>query len=119
MMTIDEAIKHCYERYEQYEKSFNNDEDDDCMECAQEHRQLAMWLEELKSFKETSDPYTTYIMRKSTPKTYEVVTAHGEWIARDIDEIESKDAIILLKSNGKIMGIVGALQLCAINEINK
>ena len=44
-MTIDEAIKHCYEDAEKELK--------DCSKnpCANEHLQLAKWLEELKEFK--------------------------------------------------------------------
>jgi hypothetical protein len=39
---IDEAIKHCYEVAEQM-----------CNECGKEHLQLAEWLEELKTSRET------------------------------------------------------------------
>ena len=35
-MTLDEAIKHCYEKAK------------GCDTCASEHLQLALWLEELK-----------------------------------------------------------------------
>lgn len=41
MMTLDEAIRHCEE------KSCDNSE------CSKEHKQLAEWLKELKSIKET------------------------------------------------------------------
>ena len=37
-MTIDEAIRHCEEKAREL----------GCTECAQEHRQLAGWLRELK-----------------------------------------------------------------------
>ena len=37
-MTIDEAIQHCEEKAREL----------GCTECAQEHRQLAAWLRELK-----------------------------------------------------------------------
>ena len=37
-MTIDEAIQHCEEKAREL----------GCTECAQEHRQLAGWLRELK-----------------------------------------------------------------------
>lgn len=40
-MTLDEAIKHSLERAEQ-----------DCTECANEHKQLAEWLVELKELRE-------------------------------------------------------------------
>ena len=45
MMTIDEAIKHA-ERVAEANKSAN------CIECAEEHQQLADWLKELKAYKE-------------------------------------------------------------------
>ena len=37
-MTIDEAIQHCEEKAREL----------GCTECAQEHRQLAAWLRELR-----------------------------------------------------------------------
>lgn len=40
-MTLDDAIKHC----QQIAK------ESDCSECANEHKQLAQWLQELKEFK--------------------------------------------------------------------
>lgn len=40
-MTLDEAIAHCKEVA-----------DSVCGECADEHKQLAMWLEELKELRE-------------------------------------------------------------------
>ena len=54
-MTIDEAIKHCEEKAEQLEgyaepyRSMGN-----CEKCAEEHRQLAEWLKELKAYREQS-----------------------------------------------------------------
>ena len=64
-MTIDEAIKHCLEVAEQnetsaityknckkiktnmYEKLTAEKAENDCRECAADHRQLAEWLREL------------------------------------------------------------------------
>ena len=40
-MTIEEAIRHCYEVAESLRKS------NPCDTCAEEHEQLARWLEEL------------------------------------------------------------------------
>ena len=37
-MTLDQAIKHCYEVAEK----------EQCSACAEEHLQLAKWLEELR-----------------------------------------------------------------------
>ena len=66
-MTIDEAIKHCEEKAEELEKQVkpyqcesineklyevNKKEWDSCLECANEHRQLAQWLRELKTYRE-------------------------------------------------------------------
>ena len=48
-MTIDEAIQHC----EDVAKRCCNDGEN--MECGNEHKQLAMWLRELKSFRENSN----------------------------------------------------------------
>lgn len=58
-MTLDEAIKHCEEVVYQkdLESGFDTDneryamtdkEREDCIECANEHRQLAMWLKDYK-----------------------------------------------------------------------
>lgn len=69
MMTLDEAIQHCLEvakeqdklasRYEDasgysrsHIESLKTNESIKCRECANEHRQLAEWLRELKSYKD-------------------------------------------------------------------
>lgn len=44
-MTIDEAIQHCTENVEKEEKNCNYD-------CAKEHRQLMLWLIQLKNLME-------------------------------------------------------------------
>lgn len=61
-MTLDEAIKHAEEVAEENEKFcykkggkggyFNEDIDWNNTKCAEEHRQLAEWLKELKSHRE-------------------------------------------------------------------
>lgn len=43
-MELDEAIRHAEEMAELNEA--------ECFECAEEHRQLAEWLKELKEYKE-------------------------------------------------------------------
>ena len=56
-MTLDEAIKHAEEVAEEQEKlckvndSFNFSQPK-WRECAEEHRQLAEWLKELKTYRE-------------------------------------------------------------------
>ena len=58
-MTLDEAIKHCEEvMMENLEKTKDRNASDpiaiNCFECADEHRQLAEWLKELKAYREHS-----------------------------------------------------------------
>lgn len=48
LMTLDEAIKHAEER-----ASLS------CDECAEQHRQLAEWLKELKQYREYFKPLET------------------------------------------------------------
>lgn len=56
MMTLDEAIAHCQEKAEELRKQpFKEKMDIEgiaiCEECAEEHEQLAEWLEELKELR--------------------------------------------------------------------
>lgn len=56
-MTLDEAIKHCEEKAKELREQVNThtvvdaEEIGDCIECAEEHGQLAEWLKELKRYK--------------------------------------------------------------------
>lgn len=63
-LTLDEAIKHAKEvadiNYIEAEKFDSNDSVEnymktDCIECAEQHEQIAEWLEELKSYKEAEE----------------------------------------------------------------
>lgn len=62
-MTLEEAIKHCEEKTEELERRAEEIAMSDaegvyqpqvgrCRECANEHRQLAEWLRELREYKE-------------------------------------------------------------------
>ena len=58
-MSIDEAIVHAKEVAERNRKQYKNCPSDrtdirhqTCEECAEEHEQLAEWLEELKAYRE-------------------------------------------------------------------
>ena len=58
-MTLDEAILHAREKAREkmleYENHYDKDEHyypRQCKRCAEEHEQLAEWLEELKAFRE-------------------------------------------------------------------
>ena len=67
-MSIDEAIAHAREvSSEQKRRSgvcIQNDSECDkfsaCLKCAEEHEQLAEWLEELKEYK-NKNPYQKYV----------------------------------------------------------
>ena len=63
-LTLEEAIVHAKEvadmNYNDAEKFDSNDSVENymkanCMKCAEEHMQLAEWLEELKSYKEAEE----------------------------------------------------------------
>ena len=69
-MTLDAAIKHAkekaeelketaktYPNYEPYDKDHNN-----CLECANEHEQLAEWLEELKELRSFAEFVTREVL---------------------------------------------------------
>ena len=67
-MTLDEAIQHCEEKAKELKtkaeerpyrtNSFSqaipmsDTEVADCLKCAEEHKQLAKWLKELKAYKD-------------------------------------------------------------------
>ena len=51
-MTIDEAIIHCEEVAIRKLKNENNAK---CVQCGEEHVQLAKWLKELKAYKSRED----------------------------------------------------------------
>lgn len=64
-MTLDEAIKHAEEVAEQnkwFEENYL--EHKGCKECAEEHRQLAEWLKELKAYKK-QEPCTDAVSRQA------------------------------------------------------
>lgn len=63
-MTLDEEIKHCEEKARELREQAGFDTDNeryrmsesekaDCLECAEEHEQLAGWLRELKALRHT------------------------------------------------------------------
>ena len=62
-LTLDEAIKHCNEQVELLQRKadytvFSNISDkDQCIECANDHRQLAEWLKELQKLKGSKCPF--------------------------------------------------------------
>lgn len=82
-MTIDEAIKHAKKVAEEQEKAaqewhenqirkcelirfaeMDYTRENECKKCAEEHRQLAEWLKELKAYKEQEPKTGTWINEK-------------------------------------------------------
>ena len=67
-MTLDEAIKHCNEQVEllqrkaDYTVFSNNSDKDQCIECANDHRQLAEWLTELQQWRRVYGVCPSYEM---------------------------------------------------------
>lgn len=68
MMNIDEAIKHAEEVAESKEKQVKNGDwkkdsltERNCIKCAEEHRQLAEWLRELKRLRNQERPDTEWL----------------------------------------------------------
>ena len=61
MMTLEEAIEHYHEKAEHLRdgaktcQSMTAAEKADCIECAEEHEQLAAWLEQLKEFQRKAE----------------------------------------------------------------
>lgn len=57
MLSLDETIKHCEEKAEESRKNepifryaADEKEADKCLNCAEEHEQLAEWLKELAEY---------------------------------------------------------------------
>lgn len=55
MLDLESAIKHCEEVAEEHTKYNFYGGYESCDECADEHRQLAEWLRELKTHREIHD----------------------------------------------------------------
>lgn len=97
MMNLDEAIQHCKEKAkEQRSKAigyFNGGyssqiEGKSCLNCAEEHEQLAEWLTELKNMK---DCIKTECFKCAKEHEQE---NKGEWIAReDMDYLDENKVV--------------------------
>ena len=89
-MKIDEAIKHCEEvMMENLEKTKDRNASDpiaiNCFECADEHRQLAKWLKELKAHREAWEKVKSELWMEGMNMTGEY---KGVWIRyRDIERV--------------------------------
>lgn len=85
-MTLDEAIKHAEEvMAENLEKTKDRNASDpiaiSCGECADNHRQLATWLKELKAHREA------WGKAKRTVKAYLMLEGFGNAYQDDIENL--------------------------------
>ena len=75
MLTLDEARVHALEVASVYESDINyykmnhdtewlEENEEECRECAKEHRQLAEWLTELKAYREFADWLVKAVLEK-------------------------------------------------------
>ena len=108
-MTLDEAIKHAREKAEEQRK--DNDTcvvkegygckdcayyySKPCIECAEEHEQLADWLEELKEYKENKHRSLRYMYEKGYKKAIDETCNYicCEWSLDRINTCEDFDKI--------------------------
>lgn len=87
-MTIDEAIKHAKDKAKEQRKDYDTCVvkegygckdcayyySKSCIECAEEHEQLAEWLEELKEYKENKHRSLRYMYEKGYNKGIDDLT---------------------------------------------
>jgi len=90
-MTLDEAIKHC----KQKALELSN-----CEECALEHRQLAIWLSDLKAL--TENGYAHYVHTiDNFAHDYAIAALQGRLAANPT--ITSKEAAKLVANDVKYL----------------
>lgn len=109
-MTLDEAIKHAEEKAKEQKKnaehlakygfSFLPKEEviktgAQCLQCANDHEQLAKWLRELKSYKDKNNEILEY-MKTSLSQSDELKEKH-----RNIDGDHHKRMAIIFEGMGE------------------
>lgn len=105
MRTLDEEIKYCEEVAELNEECARiyNEQDEimascSCKECANEHRQLAEWLRELKAYREDTrfaDLYERICIKRDEDREYFARTKDKTYITR----IAEKEMFIHMMQN--------------------
>ena len=114
-MTIDEAITHAREVADENIKesmdTFPSLKSKNCIKCAEEHEQLAEWLEELKSIKENSISKEAFEKMKS--KAYK--KGHRQGYNKAIDDFADK--IISLCDDGEFMNRFNDFPATTILEV--
>jgi hypothetical protein len=90
MLTLEEAITHCIEVAEKNEASYKAESalglgGYDCKKCADDHRQLAEWLRELKWYREDTrfaDLYERICIKRDEDREYFARTKDKTYITR-------------------------------------
>ena len=120
MLTIDEAIAHAREVAEEQRELFRlcpypsqecngadickclKNKHDGCIKCAEEHEQLAEWLEELKAYREKKCNKSVYLANKSVDKIDAVNKGYIDGYNKAIDKFltEICKMIVQSESNG-------------------
>ena len=99
-MTLDEAILHAREVAERNRKQYKNCPSDrtdiryqTCEECAEEHEQLAEWLEELKSYRTSvfSGDMTQIMLKEEYCKAVDDFAESVKNLIVDLSVIRFKD----------------------------
>jgi len=108
MMTLDEAIKHCEEVAEEQDKlckvndSFNFSQPK-WEKCAEEHRQLAEWLKELKQLRQQAS-WIPIVYREATQEEKDDYFArNGEELCYMVEsEMPEHGQEVLVSSGGYV-----------------
>ena len=111
-MTLDEAIRHCEEVAEEKEaQAWEAQLQEEyrtiksCKGCAEEHRQLAEWLKELKQLRE-QEPCEDCISRKALLDKKWDVPFDGKYIqVVDVGDIEELPSVQLARPKGHWINI--------------
>ena len=97
-MTIDEAIARTREVAEKVRKSINSAStiqgEKTCIKCAEEHEQLAEWLEELKAYRENSNGYNKEDIELNRNAMYNKAIDDFVKFASTMPTVEQKDGTI-------------------------
>ena len=100
-MTIDEAIEHAREVAEIQRNNYKLNKtlgksspyyNTDCIKCAEEHEQIAEWLEELKAIK--SDDFTDDLLNMGFTKGYNKALDDFVKFASDMPTVKTEDGTI-------------------------
>ena len=101
-MTLDEAIKHCKE----VAKNLYAEGEDECTECANEHEQLAGWLEDYKRLLEERTQ-GDLISRAALKEAMEILFKNGGYdsglVLNLIDNAPSVDKVVNVYPNGEVI----------------